>query len=209
MIPGRGLSAGVLLSVLAVAACTPSPAPLTTLAPLTSTPATSVTPVTPVTPAPSTTSAPVTTPSTVGTVTATAIPTSAPSGDNSEAAAIATAEAFLGASNLATVQQDLGPVQALALPSCACIANEADSIQLQKERKHRVQYDDFGPVKLVLIKHQGSLATVRVSYVRPTFRSLDTNHKVVATNPPRPMVVDISMQYVGDAWKVAANLDAS
>ena len=97
----------------------------------------------------------------------------------------------------------------LSLPSCPCLAGEAASIQLQKDRKHRVKFDAFGPVKAVVEKHVGDSITVQLDYVRPTFRSLDVNHKVVTTTPGRRLIVDMPMRYVGGSWKVADSTEAS
>ena len=203
----RPCAALLLTAMLAVSACTAAPAPVPTLPPVTSIP------VAPVTAEPSTTapspSAPVTAPSTLGTVTATAIPTSAPSGDDSESAAISTAEAFLGASTLARVQQDPSPVRRLALATCDCLTTLIADIKDQKDRKLRFESDPFAPATLAVTKHTGSMVTVRVKFIVPGFRFVDAHRKVVSSYPAEPLAADLPMQYVGGSWKIVEYQEAS
>lgn len=143
------------------------------------------------------------TPSTIGRVTATTIPKTAPTGDDSEAAASSTAVAFLGAGLLATVKHNLDPVRQITLPTCHCLKTLADAIQLQIARKHRLESDPISLVTLVVRRHEGEFITLNVTYSVPAYRTFDSAGKLIATTPALPLIVDISMQYIGGRWRVA------
>ena len=202
---GRSLSRAALASVLlAVAACTSSPAPLPTLpqVPTTAPTETAVLPAPAPATSPLTTSAPVTTPTTHGTVTATVIPTTAPTGDDEDAAA-STAVAFLAASLVATVDHDLEPVRKMTLPTCRCLKTFTEAIKRQAARKHRLEADPISAVTLVVISHHGEYLTERVKWSVPAYRTFNYAGKLISATPAEPLTVDVSMQYIGGHWRVA------
>jgi hypothetical protein len=189
----RGTVVAVVAIVGALAGCSSHVSQPSTLAPLTSATAPTAT---------STLTTPASSPSPLGTVFGTSVPTAAPTGDPSEMAAITTAQAWISAEQATSVLQDLAPVRALADPGCPCLDDAAQSIQLQKQRKHHAEVDPLTPMRAAVTSHVDLSITVRVDYVATAYRLLEPDGKVVATGAAEPIAALVSMKYDGSMWRV-------
>ena len=199
----RRWGAAALLT-MAVAACSkPVPGPAT-LPPLT--PPASPTVVgtksateTPKSPTPSPSSTATTSAPPQATPTVTELP---PSGDSSEAAAVATAVIALKTFDQAENALDMGPARKIAVPTCNCLDQLIHAIlTLESKKLHRVGAPPVHITSKVLARDK-YVVRVQLTYDISPFKFVSANGKIVERVDFGHLSEIDQMNYVNGHWRV-------
>jgi hypothetical protein len=133
------------------------------------------------------------------------VPTSAPTGDKSDAAAIQTARAYVWATNRASVTQNIHLLDALADPSCPCVGGVQSAIEKQRRDHVRLESDPLVDVTAAVLDRGASAITVHVSVTVPADRILNSRGIVIERDAASRVDSTMTLRFDGNRWRVARN----
>ena len=135
---------------------------------------------------------------------ATSVPTAGPRGDNSDAAAVVAAEAYVWATQSGSDTQDAALISPMVDPDCACIRALTDAIDVQKKNNFHLTPSRLTPATAVITKRDGDHVQLELRYVSPAFEILDAHDKAVQSYAEENEVADVALRFDGSVWRVSS-----
>ncbi len=75
---------------------------------------------------------------------------------------------------------------------------------MSSDRKEHVVADPVTPMKASIKRDGNDKAVVRLNYIAPAYKVLSAAGKVVDRGAAETVSADVTLQYIGDRWKVTA-----
>jgi hypothetical protein len=131
-------------------------------------------------------------------VSATAVPT----GDPSEAAAVATAVLALKTFDQAENALDMAPAKKLAVPTCNCLDQLTHAIYTLKSKNARRVGDPPVRITTKVLSHTPGIVRVQLTYDISPYKFVDMAGKVVQRVDAGTLSEIYQMNFTGGQWRV-------